>query len=53
MTNTCQCCGGKLPERDVWEANRDRAGECDGSVTADGRCRACADDELWSLPEEE
>jgi hypothetical protein len=47
-TMTCACCGGLLPPRDVWEANRDRADECTGSVDAQtGRCRSFAADELW------
>lgn len=48
---TCECCGGTIPERDVWEARRDEAGECDGSVDArTGRCRAWVSDDLWGLP---
>lgn len=46
---TCQCCGGDLPSRDIWEANRDNAGDCDGSVDARGRCRAFSDDSLWAV----
>ncbi len=37
-----------MPSREIWEANRDRAGECDGSVDRRGRCRAWSDDSLWS-----
>lgn len=51
-TQRCGCCGGDLPARDIWEANRDRAGECDGSIEADtGRCRAYAADDLWEMPD--
>jgi hypothetical protein len=45
---TCQCCGGAMPDRSTWERNRDRAGECDGSVDSrTGRCRAWLDASLW------
>lgn len=37
---TCGCCGGDLPPQRIWEANRDKAGECDGSVDDQGCCRA-------------
>ena len=47
QTRTCQCCGGDLPAYDVWEANRDRADDCTGSVGEKGRCRAFSRDELW------
>lgn len=51
---TCGCCGGDLPSRDIWEAHRDEAGECNGSIdAATGRCRAYADDELWEADEDE
>ena len=46
-TMTCDCCGGDLPARDVWEANRDYADDCDGSIDGKGRCRAFSRDELW------
>lgn len=47
--HTCDCCGGQLPPREIWEANRDHAGECTGSIEPQtGRCRAYADDDLWS-----
>ncbi len=46
-TQTCHCCGGDLPPPDIWEAHREEAGDCDGSVTESGRCRAYADDSLW------
>lgn len=44
---TCQCCGGRMPSRDIWELRRDEAGECTGSVTPGGRCHAFADDLPW------
>lgn len=44
----CDCCGGEMPDRDVWEARRDEADECDGSVDArTGRCRAWVREDLW------
>ena len=49
-TQTCSCCGGYLPEPTIWEANRYRAGDCDGSVSRSGRCRAYQADKLWKLP---
>ena len=51
QTQTCQCCNGEMPAREVWEANRDRAGECTGSVDSVGRCKAWSDDELWVIEE--
>lgn len=45
----CQCCNGSLPALEVWEANRDAADECNGSVDATGRCRAFSRDELWEI----
>lgn len=40
----CDCCGGKLPPKDVYELVRDwdcDSGDCDGSVDSDtGHCRA-------------
>lgn len=49
---TCDCCGGSLPDYDTWEANRDRAGECTGSIDPrTSRCRAYADDALWTISE--
>jgi hypothetical protein len=48
MTTSCQCCGGSLPDLSIWEANREIAGECDGTIHLEtGRCRAYADDETW------
>lgn len=47
-TMTCDCCGGSLPMREVWEARRNGGADCIGSVDADGRCRAFDDDD-WSL----
>lgn len=50
---TCQCCGGSLPPLDIWEANRNAADDCNGSVDPDnGRCRAFSRDELWEVEEE-
>ena len=44
----CNCCGGDLPAYEIWESNRNDAGECDGSVDLDtGRCRAFKEDALW------
>ena len=48
-TQTCGGCGGSLPDRDTWEANRDQADDCTGSVDASGRCRAFSRDELWEI----
>ena len=45
-TMTCDCCGGSLPMREVWEARRNGGADCTGSVDADGRCRAAGD---WNL----
>lgn len=51
---TCDCCGGHLPPQEIWDANRNHAGDCDGSVhPATDRCRAFADDDLWEMEEEE
>jgi hypothetical protein len=44
----CDCCGGYLPMRDVWEYLRDTAGDCTGSVTAGGYCRAFNEDD-WRV----
>jgi len=47
---TCQCCGGSMPPREIWEARRDEAGKCTGAPDGDtGRCVAWADDELWTI----
>ena len=43
----CQCCGGSMPGRTTWEAHRDEAGECDGSIDRQGHCRAWSDATLW------
>jgi hypothetical protein len=43
----CNCCGGLMPLQSVWEVRRDSAGECDGGVTRDGRCRAWECSYLW------
>lgn len=49
----CDCCGGDLPPRKIWEANRDNADDCDGSVHMPTlRCRAFRRDELWEVEEE-
>lgn len=45
----CQCCGGWMPARVIWEARRNEAGDCTGSINDSGRCRAWADDALWSV----
>lgn len=47
-TTTCDCCGGSLPMREVWEARRNGGADCTGSVDAHGRCRAFDDDD-WAL----
>lgn len=52
-THTCGCCNGDLPAREIWEANRDQAGDCTGSVDANGRCKAFSDDDLWELETED
>jgi hypothetical protein len=52
-TQTCDCCGGSLPARDIWEANRDHADDCTGSVDSNGRCRAFSRDELWQVESDE
>lgn len=50
--HTCHCCGGQLPPKETWEANRDNADNCTGSIDpTSGRCRAYADDALWIHPE--
>ncbi len=47
-TMICHCCGGDMPPRPIWEANRDSCPcDCTGSVDRRGRCRAWSDDELW------
>lgn len=51
-SQTCDCCGGSLPAKDIWEANRDVADDCDGSVDSNGRCRAFSRDELWEVAAE-
>lgn len=50
MARRCGCCGGAIPDVDIWEANRHLCeSECTGSVEPmSGRCRAWADDDLWS-----
>jgi hypothetical protein len=52
-TQTCQCCGGALPARDIWEANRNHADDCTGAADADGRCHAFSRDELWQVDSDE
>lgn len=52
MSQTCNCCGGDLPDKDIWECNRNHADDCTGSVDANGRCRAFSRDELWEAEEE-
>lgn len=52
-SQTCDCCGGSLPARDIWEANRDHADDCTGSVDSNGRCRAFSRDELWQVESDE
>ena len=47
-TMTCDCCGGSLPMKEVWEARRGSGAECTGSVGTDGRCRAYDSDD-WAL----
>ena len=47
-TMTCDCCGGSLPMRAVWEARRNGDYQCTGSVGSNGRCRAF-DDTDWDL----
>lgn len=49
-TQTCSCCGGSLPMAEVWEHCRNSDGDCDGSVTAGGLCRAYNQD-AWELNE--
>lgn len=52
-TTTCGCCGGDMPAYEIWQANRDDAGECDGSIDRQGRCRAWSDDDLWTIEQGE
>lgn len=47
-TMTCDCCGGSLPMREVWEARRNDDADCTGSVDVAGRCRAFDDDD-WNI----
>lgn len=48
-TTTCGCCGGDMPAYEIWEANRDRAGDCTGSIDGQGRCRAWSHEDLWQI----
>jgi hypothetical protein len=46
----CNCCGGNLPMKEVWESRRNGSGNCTGSVGEDGRCFAF-NEEDWIINE--
>jgi len=54
QTTTCGCCGGTMPAREIWEANREHAEDCMGGVDPDtGRCMAWVEDNLWTIETED